>query len=61
MNNELDLQIKLREKNERSNLGSSINDKDIRKSLNASVEANTNDIVPASKMLKELISQRSKK
>lgn len=54
MNTELDLQFKLREKNEKSQLaiGGSITDNQFRKSLNASQDVTTNDLVPASKILK---------
>lgn len=54
MNTELDLQFKLREKNEKSQLaiGGSITDNQFRKSLNASQDVTTNDLVPASRILK---------
>lgn len=63
MNTELDLHFKLRQKNEKSQLaiGSSLTDNQLKKSLNGSqdVGASLNDIVPASKILKQLITNRS--
>lgn len=59
MNTELDLQFKLREKNERSQVMIySASDNMMKKSFNASQEVIVNDIIPASKILKELLGSR---
>jgi hypothetical protein len=63
MNTELDLQFKLREKNEKSQaeMVRSMSEHQNKKSFNASQDVGAQDLISASKLLKELIVSRCSK
>lgn len=61
MNNELDFQIRIRDKNDKSGLGSSANIRESRKSICMAPEIPLSEIMPASKLLRQILDERNEK